>query len=305
MNQETKNICIINNYFINIDASKISDSKNQYCSTFQPFTENYSKITLSNINTKRQLNKILIKENHEEIPYFDNIEANGIDRNEEYKNNNTNHSGENTKEVLYIEIPKSPKRFITKKRYFNVNIKTKKGRKGKSPSIKSSHTKYSHDNILRKIKVKFLMKLIKYINRKINTKYKGIIGIIKPLRAKISQDNSIKFNKELLITKLKEIFSNNEINGKFTKCEKNYNKKVIDIIYEQNIKELIDIFELTYLEAFDIFRNTNETDFSDFEKLNKVLDELKEKGNNIDYIKQFNKVAMNFENYYLNKTARK
>ena len=149
------------------------------------------------------------------------------------------------------------------------------------------------------------MKLIKYINRKIKSKYKGVIGIIKPLRAKISQNNSIKFNKELLYTKIKEIFSNNEINGKFKKYEKNYNKKVIDIIYEQNIKELIDIFELTFLEAFYIFRDKNETEFSDFEKLDIVLDELREKGNNIDYIKKFYNVAMNFENYYLNKTARK
>jgi len=306
MNQETKNICVFNNYFINFDISKIQNSKQKYCSSFQPFTENYSKKTLSHINTKRQTNKIIIEENNDKMPYFDNTQINEKDRNKEFKENiNTNSSEENTKEVLYIEIPKSSKKFMTKKRYFNVNIKTKKGRKGNSSNTKSSHTKYSHDNILRKMKVKFLVKLIKYINRKIKSKYKGIIGIIKPIRAKISQDNSIKFNKELLNTKLKDIFSNNEINGKFTKCEKNYNKKVIDLIYKQNIKELIDIFELTFLEAFDIFRNTNDTKFSDFEKLNIVLDELKEKGNNIDYIKQFNNVAMNFENYYFNKTARK
>ena len=301
MNQETKNICVTNNfYYINI-IDDISDLKKKVSSSFQPFTENYSKKTLSNINTKKQENKIIITEDNDEIPYFDNIEPNRIDRNDEYKENNNNiiiFSEVNDKEVLFIEIPKSQKKF------FNVNIKRKKGRKAKS-SKKSNHTKYSHDNILRKIKGKFLIKLIKYINRKIKSKYKGAIGIIKPLRAKISQDNTIKFNKELLNTKIKEIFSNNEINGKFTKCEKNYNKKVIDIIYQQNIKELIDIFEWTFLDAFNIFRDTNETEFSDFERLNIVLDELKEKGNNIDYIKKFYNVAMNFENFYLNRNSRK
>jgi len=299
MNQETKNICVVNNfYYINFDES---DFKKKYYSLFQPYTENYSKKTLTNINTKTQKNKIILTEDKNEIPYFDNLETNRIDRNDEYKENNNdniNISEVKDKEVLYIEIPKSPKKF------FEVNINKKKGRKPKSSNKKSYHSKYSHDNILRKIKGKFLIKLIKYINRKIKIKYKGVIGIIKPLSTKISQNNTIRFNKELLYTKIKIIFSNNEINGKFTKCEKNYNKKIIDIIYQQNIKELIDIFELTFLEAFNIFRDINETEFSDFEKLNIVLDELKEKGNNIDYIKQFYKIAMNFENYYLNKTAR-
>lgn len=300
MNQETKNICVVNNfYYINFDESGF---KKKYYSLFQPYTENYSKKTLININTKTQENKIILTEDNNEIPYFYNLETNRIDRNDEYKennnNNNINISEKKDKEVLYIEIPKSPKKF------FKVNINKKKGRKPKSSNKKSNHTKYSHDNILRKIKGKFLIKLIKYINRKIKIKYKGVIGIIKPLSTKISQNNTIRFNKELLYTKIKIIFSNNEINGKFTKCEKNYNKKIIDIIYQQNIKELIDIFELTFLEAFNIFRDINETEFSDFEKLNIVLDELKEKGNNIDYIKQFYKIAMNFENYYLNKTAK-
>lgn len=299
MNQETKNICVVNNfYYINFDES---DFKKKYYSLFQPYTENYSKKTLTNINTKTQENKIILTEDNNEINYFDNLEQNRIDRNDEYKENNNDNINileVKDKEVLYIEIPKSPKKF------FEVNINKKKGRKPKSSNKKSNHTKYSHDNILRKIKGKFLIKLIKYINRKIKIKYKGVIGIIKPLSTKISQNNTIRFNKELLYTKIKKIFSNNEINGKFTKCEKNYNKKIIDIIYQQNIKELIDIFELTFLEAFNIFRDINETEFSDFEKLNIVLDELKEKGNNIDYIKQFYKIAMNFENYYLNKTAR-
>jgi hypothetical protein len=306
MSEETKNICVINNiYYINI-VDDISDLQKNVCSSFQPFRENYSKKTLSNINTKTQENKIIITENNDEITYFDNIESNRIDKNDDYKeNNNINFSEVNDKEVLYIEIPKMPKKLLAKKRFFNVCVEQKKGRKGKSSNGKSTHTKYSHDNILRKIKVKFFIKLIKYINKKIKSKYKGIIGLIKPLRSKISQDNTIHFNKELLKAKLKEIFSNNEINGKFTKCEKNYNKMVIDIIYQQNIKELIDIFELTFLEAFDIFRGTNETEFSDFEGLNIVLEELKEKGNNIDYIKKFYNVAMNFENYYLNKISRK
>lgn len=307
MSEERKSICVINNYYFFIDdLSQHSKFTKKNCSLFQPFKENYTKKTLSKINTKRLENKIIISENNEELPNFDNIETNMIDKNDdEYDDdNNKNTSEKNTKEVLYIEIPKSQEIFLGKKRYFNVNLKKKKGRKPKSSNIKISHTKYSHDNILRKIKVKFLVKLIKYINKKIKSKYIKIIGVIKPLRAKISQDNSIKFNKELLTTKLKEIFSNNEINKKFKLWDKDYNKKIIDLIYQKNIKELIEIFDLTFLEAFDIFRDITDTKFSDFEKLNTVLEELKIKGNNIDYIKKFHNISMNFESYYFNKTSR-
>ena len=122
MSQEAKNICVINNfYYINFDES---DFKKKNCSLFQPFTKNYSKKTLSNINTKKLENKIIITEDNDEIPYYDNLETNRIDRNDEYKennNNNINFSEANEKEVLFIEIPKSPKKF------FNVNIKKKKG----------------------------------------------------------------------------------------------------------------------------------------------------------------------------------
>jgi len=85
------------------------------------------------------------------------------------------------------------------------------------------------------------------------------------------------------------------------KKEKNYNKNVIDSIYQNNIQELIDFLELNFLEAFNIFRNANETKFKGFENLNIVIDELKLKESGNDYFKKFQEVATNFENYYLLK----
>ena len=129
--------------------------------------------------------------------------------------------------------------------------------------------------------------------------------LLKPLKGEISQDNTINFNRQLMDSKLKDIFSNNEINGKFKLCEKDYNKNVIDEIYKNNIQEIINIFELTFLEAFNIFRGTNENEFTDFEKLNTVLEELKLKENDNEYVSKFQKVVMDFENYYLQKKPRK
>jgi len=300
MSQVNKDACQVNNYFYFVinDESKISDLK-KYFSLFQPFTENHSIKIFSNLTTIKKENKVIIKENDEEISHSLNFETNKekCDKNSvELK----------TKEMTSIEIPKIEKKFLVKKRYFNVDSKKKKtGRKPKNPVSNVEHTKYSDDNILRKIKVKFFHKLVKYINNKITSKYNGIVKILKPLKGEISQDNTINFNRQLMDSKLKDIFSNNEINGKFKLYEKDYNKNVIDEIYQNNIQELINIFELTFLEAFNIFRDKNETKFSDFAKLNTVVDELKLKENDNNYVDKFQNVAINFENYYLQKKARK
>ena len=298
MSKGNEDACQINyNFYIFInDESKISDLKNNF-HLFQPFTKSHSIKTFSNLNTTKKENKVIIKENDEEIPHSLNIQTNEdkID---------ISIAESKTKEMTSIEIPKE-KKFLVKKRYFNVNSKKKTGRKTKNPVSNIEHTKFSDDNILRKIKVKFLQKLIKYINGKIKPKYIGVVKLLKPLKGEISQDNTINFNRQLMDSKLKDIFSNNEINGKFKLCEKDYNKNVIDEIYKNNIQEIINIFELTFLEAFNIFRGTNENEFTDFEKLNTVLEELKLKENDNEYVSKFQKVVMDFENYYLQKKPRK
>jgi hypothetical protein len=222
----------------------------------------------------------------------------------EENSENINNYVEEPKEKISIEIPKLENIFLNKKRIFKVN-RHKKGRKPKNSNSKSDHNKYSHDNISRKIKVKFFQKFMKYINGKIKSKYNGIIQRLLPLKGEISQNNSIKFNTNLLNTKLKDIFSNTEVNKKFRLYGKNYNKNVIDTIYKNNIKELIEIFELTFLEMFNIFKDTNETKFNDFDKLNTVVEEIKLKENDNYYAELFQNVAMNFENNYLEKTARR
>jgi len=296
MSQENKEICKVNNYFYIIikDESQISELKKNIPALFQQFKENHSIKRFPNLNTTKKENEIIINESDEEVPHSINFETNE-------EKNEISISEPNTKEITSIEIPK----FIVKKRYFIVDSKKKTGRKTKNPVSNVEHTKYSDDNILRKIKVKFFQKLIKFINNKISSKYNGIIKILKPLKGEISQDNTIKFNKQLMDSKLKDIFLNNEINGKFKNCEKDYNKNVIDAIYENNIQELIDIFELTFLEVFNIFRDTNETEFTGFEKINKVVDELKLKESDNDYVQKFQEVVKDFENYYLLKKARK
>ena len=303
MIQNKEDKYIINNYYYITfdDLSKFQE----FSKLFQQFTDNNSGIkSFLNSNIKKN-NKNVILNKDEELTKNFNTEVKKEESNifEENGKNVKNYLDEN-KETVTIEIPKLEKNFLNKKRMFKINRK-KRGRQSKNLNSKSDHTKYSNDNILRKIKVKFFQKLMKYINGIIKSKYNGIIQKLLPLKGEVSQNNTIKFNIQLLNTKLKDIFSTIEINKKFRLYKENYNKNVIDTIYNNNIRELIEIFELTFLEIFNIFKDANETKFNDFEKLNTVVEEIKYKENDSYYSELFKNMAMNFENNYLEKTARR
>ena len=206
---------------------------------------------------------------------------------------------------LVIEIKKNQqKKFLSNKKIFKFESFKKIGRKPKNSLAKGYHTKFSLDNILRKIKVQFFKKLVKYINNIIKNKYSRKVYLLKPLFGKISQNNSKNFNRALLNTKLKDIFSSFEINGKFKSVDKEYNKIVINLVYEKNLTELIDIFEMTFLDVFNAFIEKNKTEkLNGLENLDSVVEEIKKKENDV-YVDKFQKVAMDFEKYYLKKNCK-
>ena len=302
MSQENKIVYIIKeNYYFCFDKTKFQE----LTKIFQPMTENHS-VTKIFLNPNKIIeNKIIIEDKDEELTKNSINNEASEEKSNIFKEDgeNINNYLEENKETITIEIPELENNFLNKKRYFEVDRK-KTGRKPKDSNSKSDHTKYSHDNILRKIKVKFFQKFMKYVNGKIKSKYNGIIQKLLPLKGEISQNNTIKFNTQFLNTKLKDIFSNTEINGKFRLYGENYNKNVIDTIYNNNITELIEIFDLTFLEMFNIFKDKNGIKFNDFEKLNTVVEEIKLKENDNYYAELFQNVAMNFEDYYFKKTPR-
>jgi len=291
---------IINNILI-IDEN-IKTNNNTVSPSFKPLKNKYSIKQCSMQKTKVSQNTIII---NGEIMGAQNLVK-------DLENSDTKFDDQSTKSDISIVIPlvdltKSSKKYSSKKnKPFEINYIKKIGRKPKTSIMKSNHTKFSHDNILRKLKVKFFSKFINYINSLILSKYRNKIKILKPLKGELSQNNNIKFNNNLLNTKLKDIFSSYEINGKFKLKDKYYNKEVINSIYEGNISELINIFEMTFFEIFQIFRDLNENEkLNGMEKLDSVIREIKLKENNEEYLNKFKSVAMNFENYYLCKNARK
>lgn len=289
-----KNFFLVKNYFFILrDHRKFYEKK---VSIFKPLS-NFIIKSSKFLKKKGPSGKIII-DNEDNINNT-NIKINHI------QNAVDNDIKDNTKEYsknIIIEIPNAYcHKFKVKKVFFN--SEKKKGRKRKSSTSKKFvHTKYYRDNILRKIKVKFMEVLIKYINRIILTKYKTEIKKLLPLEREISQNITINHNKILLNMKLKDIFTNFKISRKFKFYDDSYNKNVIETIYEKNIMELMNILDKTFLEVFMIFKgvSVNEANtLSGMEKLNDVLEEIKTKENDINYIDKLSNVAKNFENFFI------
>ena len=289
MSVEEKNKIIINNYFY-ISNENLEKFLNR---GVIPIGNIQKNISIQNLFLDRK------RANPDTKIVKQQIDNRNNDMND--KTDKDNIPIKNDQNIIIQISNKKMNKSLSNKKHFSINYNKKHGRKPKSSVIKGYHTKFSHDNILRKIKVYFFKKLIKYINNLIMMKYKDKVKFLKPLISNISQNNKKSFNRELLSKKLKDAFSTYKINGKFKSCDDNYNKIVIKNIYDANITELIDILEMTLLEVFKIFRDSDEKEkLIGLEKLDKVIEELKLKESD-DYMNKFKKVAMNFEKYYFIK----
>ena len=291
MSEEEKKKIIINNYYY-FPIEILKEFFNQ--------RQNFPS---GNIQEKNTTHNIFLNKKREnpDIGIVKQEIDNNVKDIDEIKDEKNIPKKEDQKIIIQISN-KEKKEFISKKNYFSINVNKKIGRKPKSSVIIGYHNKFSHDNILRKIKVKFFKKFVKYFNNLILKKYIDKVNFLKPLISNISQNNKKSFNRELLSQKVKDIFSNYKINGKFKSVDENYNKIAIKKIYDEKITELIEILEMSILEVFKIFRDSNESPkesqkLSGIEKLDKVIEELEVKESE-EYINKFKQVAMNFEKYY-------
>ena len=301
----SQSLILMNNHFIIIPDDSNLDKEGLSNSIFKP-NKQFHSIKSFKLPYKQKNVEIVIIDNPSDnlsITNDINFEINNGQKqvkSEKYEPISTT-SSDNINDNISIEI----KNIQKEKKIFDIKRKKKIGRKPKTSNARSVHTKFSSDNILRKIKVKFMNKIVIYINKIILFKYHKKIKLFKKLTSSISQNNGISYNQKLLKSKLKEIFKENEMNGKY-KGEKNYNQSVIDKIYEENITELIDILETTYLDAFNTFRDMKSSEnFNGLENINKVIEEIQNKEKDDEYINKFKYIVMNFEKYYFDKIGRK
>ena len=193
--------------------------------------------------------------------------------------------------------------------------KNNRGRIKKNTKYSGKHNKFSEDNIIRKIKGRFLEKCRIYINKeykryllsnKLKKKKTNVLlqRIAPKLSRKIKKDENLKW----LRTQLYLVFSEN-VSVKCSLYEPEHNKKQIEKILKDNeAKNVIDILNKPIKEMFNAFiLNKN---IPGFDTINVDIKELKEKmekdnEENIGkYLKKYRNIALNFESIFIKKSSR-
>lgn len=225
----------------------------------------------------------------------------------------------NTIEEVKEIKSKSITRDSTDNKIFNITKPAKKskkrlGRKTKSESSTSStkgHTKYDKDNMTRKLKPILIESFKNQINISLEKESLDIPNYSKIFL--MNTEKSIKyeinadFNRKLLSTPLKDIFSRN-IFGRCKNYSKDHNKIAIEKIY--SLKESTktkSILERTFQECLEHFRGTKY--FPELKGLEdefqKLFIQMEGDGEEKKYINDFKDFINNFEIYYNNKKSRK
>ena len=136
---------------------------------------------------------------------------------------------------------KNSKKFVITKYYekdkqiFTIQKKKKLGRIRKNLNKKGKHDKYRKDNIIRRFKVHLMKNIYHYINSSfnINIRNKNLknINMIRIIASDNIKLTSKKDTIAWLNSTIKNIFSQ-KISSKITTFHSDYNKKLINEIYE-------------------------------------------------------------------------
>ena len=204
-------------------------------------------------------------------------------------------------------------------------IKNKKkllGRKAKNSGEIGEHTKFSENNMTRKIKVLIKdclkdhinSKLVKLNLKNINIQNK-IYEKVNLLNIKQNQtiDTTVDGVQNFLNSKVKDIFSV-PISGNYSNYPPNFNTLLIEEIYKIDEEEnVISIFEKTMLECLKYYRKDesviNDPKYECLKGLEKSFEGLKEKllenkENDEKYADGLIDLIKEFENIYFNKKPR-
>ena len=191
----------------------------------------------------------------------------------------------------------------------NIIIGNKKiGRRkiDEKPSGKAKHDKFSHDNIIRKIKTQSLDFLVK----KLNSCIKFRSGKFRPLDKKMKERLKRDENLELLNKKISDILSNTKMN-KVSEKRRKSNKKLIKKIYNENIEvEVINILSMTFQDFLNDIRDNYLENFLDLIKekeiriQNKIKNKSKEYFDAESYMNLFKKLLFKYEGWFKDKKGR-
>ena len=167
----------------------------------------------------------------------------------------------------------------------------------------TKRNKNAKDNIFRKIKTKFLNKfLVSYINEKINCVYKKQKYLVRKFNKALVTDVSILFNIDLFNSRIRNLL-NQEISDKYSTIELDENKMIlIELEKNPEFNEFLDYsVNDIYLNLFlnDNYKEIISNDFKidkeeiEFENITGIIEELREQGEDDEYLDRFKYYADN------------
>ena len=212
--------------------------------------------------------------------------------------------GEITDVCVDNQEKKKKKREIKKKEIKDKKL-TNQGRKKKEEAMNcnTKRNKNAKDNIFRKIKTKFLNKfLVNYINENIKCVYNKQKYLVRKFNKTLVTDVSIQFNIDLFNSKIRNLL-NQEISDKYSTIELNENKMILkELEKNPQFNEFLDnSVNDIYFNLFlnDNYKEIISNDFKidkeeiDFENITGIIEELREQGENDEYLDRFNYYAHN------------
>ena len=218
------------------------------------------------------------------------------------------------KESVYLFESRKLKRKYENKNKENLKEnksknKIKKGRKMKDGDDIGIHKKDSSDNIIKKCKAIFFSCVIKYIQNYINQYKNPNSKEIKLLKLNYSKYvNRLKkdIDLELLEKSLKDLASFETSSRYRSNDDKQWNKKIIDKVYENekdNIK-IMNLLNMSFGEWIDYFTLKNELDKDfEFNELKSTLEKIA-KNNNEIYFSRLILYLYNYKRWFKNKKGR-
>ena len=282
------------------------------------------------VNKVKESNKIIFDKDI-------NLKSQKINKNSKniyYKKNTSEANTKNSSKILgnkirinieEISLNEEENQIMYKE--LNKNLEKQKGRKKKGQTDKGNHTKFSEDNIMRKIKSNFLNYCYNLLNKSLKDKKLVFVR----LTGNISKNLKRDYNLNLLNKTIKDLYSNSIISGKYIRNKEtfcNINKKLIKQIFRENKeKETIQILNLTYFELFRIFRRKiidinfelkqkieninilNENNFGDIISFLSGVEEQEinkneNKENIQEYINKITELCIKYENWFSSKKGR-
>lgn len=194
-------------------------------------------------------------------------------------------------------------------------INKKIGRIKKDSLVKGFHNKFSQDNIIRKIKARFMENIRLYLNEeykiyllKKTENKKKIVNWLKKIDPHVSRKIKKEENLKWFETKVYEIFSEN-VSLRYSKNTPDLNRKKIARLMKLNeAVKVIDILNTKVEILFDKYINDEKV--GGFKTLENDIEEIKtfmEKRNqeNVkEYLKKYKYVAKNMKKIFIQKNAR-